>query len=220
MGTPRIKSTDFIGQRFGRLLITDIEVIRERTCTRSVATAVCDCGKVKKYFFGSLKRGLTKSCGCLNSETAQAKHKQMSPVNGLSKHSLYRVWSKMLRRCHDAKDIRFKDYGARGVVVCNEWKNCFIAFYNWAIANGWQPGLQLDKDIKGNSKLYSPDTCIFVTPKENMRARSCNNFIEYNGEIKPLSEWCEILKMKYTTIRRRLRAGMKPAEAFTKLKYA
>jgi hypothetical protein len=88
------------------------------------------------------------------------------------------------------------------------------------LSNGWRPGLQLDKDIKGNGKIYSPDTCVFVTRKENMRARPCNHFIEYNGETKPLSEWCEIFGMKYTTIRRRLLAGMKPSEAFSKGKYA
>lgn len=220
MGAPRIKSSEFIGQRFGKLLITGIEVIKKGSGSKAFAMATCDCGIVKQYLFGNIKRGLTKSCGCHNSSVAQSKFKQSLPVSGLSRHSLYRVWSKMVRRCHDENDGRFKDYGAKGVVVCNEWRNCFIVFYKWALSNGWQPGLQIDKDIKGNGRLYSPDTCIFVTRKENMRARTCNRFIEFNGETKPLSEWCEKFGMKYTTIRRRLLTGMKPSEAFSKVKYA
>lgn len=140
--------------------------------------------------------------------------------HGHSYHPIYSVWRAMINRCYNKKSTYYHNYGGRGVRVCDEWRHDFAAFFNWSIANGWQKGLEIDKDIKGNGMIYSPDTCVFVTRKENGRKKKNNVLVVYNGESKPLAEWCELFNLKYTTIRHRLRSGMEPSNAFTKVKYA
>lgn len=112
--------------------------------------------------------------------------------HGLSTHPLHGVWTSMMQRCYYPAAKSYKDYGAVGVVVCDEWKNNFKCFYDWAVSNGWKKGLEIDKDIKGSRKLYSPENCLIVTRKENMNARKSNNRVEYNGQTKTLSEWQDI----------------------------
>jgi hypothetical protein len=220
MAVSRIINNEFIGQQFGRLLITGVEIIKRNGKSNSIATAVCECGNTKQYFLSSIKSGATKSCGCLNMEKSSNSRRYINIIHGFSRHPLYIVWRGILRRCYSESHKHYKSYGGRGVKVCDEWRNDFMTFYNWALANGWQKGLQIDKDIKGDGKLYSPETCVFVTNTVNGRKKRNSVLIGYNGETKALSEWCELLGMKYTTIRRRLRLGMKPDEAFSKVKYA
>ena len=91
--------------------------------------------------------------------------------HGLSKHPLYKVWMDMRERCYNTKHRNYAWYGAIGITVCEEWKNSFIPFYEWALANNWKPGLDLDKDtLTKGSKTYSPTTCKFITHRENMLA--------------------------------------------------
>ena len=97
--------------------------------------------------------------------------KDKKTKHNISKHPLYNVYNNMINRCYDTNNKSYNDYGARGVVVCDEWKNSIDNFYNWAIKNNWELGLHLDKDIKGNGFLYSPNTCTFVTPKVNSNKR-------------------------------------------------
>lgn len=112
------------------------------------------------------------SCGCLNKETT----KNLRYKHGMSNHPLFWVWVAMLERCYNPKSTSYHKYGAKGVTVCDEWKNSSKAFMDWALANGWQQGLHLDKDIKCNQlkidKQYSPETCMFITPEENGRMTS------------------------------------------------
>lgn len=126
-------------------------------------------------------------------------------IHGLSKHPLYKVWNGMIDRCHKPDRENYKWYGVKGVVVCDEWRNDYISFYNWAIQNGYKEGLQLDKDIKGTGKLYSPDTCLFVTGNDNMRSRTDNNYIEYNGDVKIITDWARELGMSDVALYKRIK---------------
>ncbi len=94
--------------------------------------------------------------------------------HGLSKHKLYKVWDSMKDRCYRKKNTAYKRYGGSDVIVCDEWKNDFMAFYTWAI-DKWKPGLCIDKDIlckklNISPKIYSPQTCQFITSRENSMA--------------------------------------------------
>ena len=91
--------------------------------------------------------------------------------HGLSKHPLYRVWMDMIGRCHVPTHPNYNWYGSKDIVVCEEWRNSAQSFIEWALANGWKRGLDLDKDtlVKGN-KVYSPNTCKFIPHRENMLA--------------------------------------------------
>lgn len=75
----------------------------------------------------------------------------------------------MVRRCHNPRDARYRWYGGNGVTVCSEWRDDPAAFINWCLANGWAPGMEIDKDtrVQGN-KVYSPQTCALVTHRVNM----------------------------------------------------
>lgn len=214
MGLLRISSKSFIGQKFGQLTVLEIKSSTDKDGSKSIATAICDCGKTKDILFSNIRRGKTKSCGCLNSKMASAHCKSLNTDHGLSHHPLYIVWVAMKNRCLKVEDVSYHNYGAIGVTICAEWISDFMSFYNWGISNGWEEGLQLDKDIKGNGKLYSPETCCFVTRKENGRKKKNNILVSFQGQTKALSEWCELLNKKYATVRKRIKSGMEPSKAF------
>lgn len=153
------------------------------------AEYICSCGNLISAYVNNVKTGKTLSCGCLNAETKGAlKH-------GMSNHPLYSVWENMLSRCYNKKVKQYKNYGGRGVVMCEEWRTNPDVFINWGLENGWERRLELDKDILGNGLVYSPQTCCFVTPKINSRNKNNNVFIEFCGERKTLVEWAESLNI-------------------------
>jgi hypothetical protein len=138
----------------------------------------------------------------------------------LSKHPLYGVWTGMMKRCYDTGDISYNRYGGKGVTVCEEWKNDFLKFYDWGIANGYEPGLQLDKDYRGDGKIYSPETCQFVTRSINCRNRTTSKLIEYEGQSKTLAEWCEIYNLNHSSVIGRIERGWPNSEIFKPSKRA
>lgn len=115
-------------------------------------------------------------------------------THGLANHKLYRVWDGIKQRCYNPKNIAYKRYGAVGIIMSDEWKNDFKKFYDWAIDNGWKEGLEVDKDIicnklKINPKLYSPETCMIVTPRVNGLNSSWT--ILDDDEIKEIADYIE-----------------------------
>jgi hypothetical protein len=108
-------------------------------------------------------------------------------------------WS-MMDRCYLKTDISYYLYGGRGVEVCEEWKGKINVFCKWAMENGWRVGLRLDKDIKGNGLLYSPNTCTFVSPLVNGRNKRNTIRIMYKGEMKTLGEVSEMSGIRYRLI--------------------
>lgn len=109
----------------------------------------------------------------------------------------------MKNRCSDKADLLHKkSYFDRGIRVCNEWKNDFKAFYNWAINNGYSDELTIDRiDNNGN---YSPDNCRWATVKEQNKNRRSNHLITFNGETHTMKEWSEILKIDYNKLKHRI----------------
>lgn len=190
---------NFINKKFNKLtIIEDCGIINKKTHVK----VICDCGFNTVCRFDSVISGLTKSCGCLNSESV-TKH-------GLSSHPLFTVWLSMRQRCNDKNCGSYKNYGGIGVVVCEEWQNNFQYFYNWAIDSGWVKGLQLDKDILSPfkpGKLYSPDFCCFVTCKENSRHRRNSVSLTLGNETMNMADWCDRLDMPYALVGNRIRLG-------------
>ncbi len=87
----------------------------------------------------------------------------------LHNRTIYIAWTDIKKRCLIKTNKFYPIYGGSGVKVCDEWKNSYEMFLEWSIKNGWEKGLQIDKDILGNGKLYSPSTCCWVTPKQNAK---------------------------------------------------
>lgn len=140
----------------------------------------CKCGNEKELCVAQFLSD-TKSCGCLLKENGTIKWKNnCKEIDGC-----YRA---MMARCYNPKWNNYYNYGGRGVKVCDEWINDYQSFLNWARKNGWAKGLQLDKDSKGDGLLYSPETCCFLTARENMSKRRNSFKYQYNGKEMTLTE--------------------------------
>ncbi len=111
-------------------------------------------------------------------------------------HPIYRAWHQMKERCIGSNPEYKKNYTDRGIIVCPYWINNFFAFYKWAIENGWQKGLSLDR--KENAKNYSPDNCRWVTSKVQNRNKRSNHIINAFNESKTAIEWSEDSRCKVT----------------------
>lgn len=109
----------------------------------------------------------------------------------------------MKNRCFNNKYYLFKNYGGRGIIVCDEWKNDFVSFYNWAMANGYQDDLTIDRiDVNGN---YEPSNCRWATKLQQQRNTTRLRKITYKNETHCISEWAELLGLKYSTLYYRFR---------------
>lgn len=130
---------------------------------------------------------------------------------------LNNVYHSMMSRCYNKNTRMYKFYGGRGVIVCEEWKNDYQKFLDWALGNGWKEGVELDKDTKGDGMLYSPETCCFVTSKKNQRSRRHLLKFEYNGTLSTLADICESLGLNSEVVRQRIqRDKMSFAEAISR----
>jgi hypothetical protein len=182
-------------QRFGKLLVVRRVICKIKT---TFWYCHCECGNETVVGGSNLTQGITKSCGCILSEVTKSRN----TTHGLRKHPLYRIWSGIIQRCTKEYSISYPNYGGKGVTVCKEWYD-FKNFYDWAMANGWQKGLYIDKDIipekmETTATLYSPKTCCWVTTKENNRHRSTTKLtIEQAAEIRISTESTSILMTKY-----------------------
>lgn len=156
------KLIDMTGQRFGRLTVI------ERHGTKGGHAAwlcECTCGNTVIVDGKFLRMGATQSCGCYRKECAAERH----TTHGRSKSRLYNIYHNMLKRCFKSNNHKYKDYGGRGITVCDEWKDSFQAFYDWAMANGYSDELTLDR--KNNDSNYEPSNCRWATQKEQANNR-------------------------------------------------
>jgi hypothetical protein len=176
----------------------------------------CECGNFINVRSYDLKSGHTKSCGCFHKETAIINGQKVRkiPDISISTTRIYKIWQGMQTRCYNSKHMFYYDYGGRGITICDEWKNDVVVFYNWAITNGYQDDLSIDR--KDNNGNYEPDNCQWVSYKEQTNNTSRNHFVTYNNKTQTVKQWSEELGINYYTLIHRLYDDWSVEKAFTK----
>ena len=185
-------------------------------------TALYPAFSVKKY--GVL---WACSCSCGSPMTVLASTNQLifgskkhcpdcgNESHGLTKSRLYHVYIAMKRRCSELKDPAYNNYGGRGISVCDEWKNSFIAFKDWAIQNGYKDKSGLSIDRINNDGNYEPSNCQWVSKRIQDNNKRTNNYHTINGQTKTLTQWADEYQISVSTLRFRLRRGIPFETALT-----
>lgn len=207
-----MKSVFEIGDKYGRLTIQEYAGKAKNGST--LVKCICDCGTEKIVRLCSLKKGGIKSCGCFAKELLIKRNKDVKyTTHGQSRTRLYTIWCDMKQRCLNKNQKVFKHYGERKISICDEWKNNFNSFYDWAIRNGYADNLTIDRiDVDGN---YKPSNCRWATTQQQRRNTRSNVFVEINGVKKVLIDWCDDYKIKYTTVLSRIYSGWEMVKAIT-----
>lgn len=207
----KYQGEEYIGKVYGRLTVLSYGD-RDRSGQR-LANCVCDCGNKVTVPFTRLERTTNhvRSCGCLSKDvldTYRVKH-------DLSKTRLYNIFSGMKGRCYNKKLKSYKNYGGRGITICDAWLRDFKTFYDWANDNGYADDLTIDRiDVEGN---YEPSNCRWLPLSEQQNNKTDNLNITYKGKTQTLMQWSKELGINYNTLRNRLhRSKYSIEDAFEK----
>ena len=193
---------DLTGQRFGRLVA--LKYVGKTNNGNAKWECQCDCGNIAVVASYCLRSGQTRSCGCLAKERHEAgTHGQTKG----GKHSrLYRIWSGMKTRCFNHnQQYAYGKYGAKGITMCDEWRNSFESFMKWAMDNGYNDTLTIDRINPYGS--YCPENCRWETQTEQQNNRSNNHRITFDGETHTVAEWARIKGLSHSAITHRLDRG-------------
>lgn len=157
----------------------------------------CDCGNEIVARKNAVVSGNTKWCP----KCSRNRHAKMVTKHGMHDTRLYREWAGIIQRCTNPNSTSWDRYGGKGISVCDEWKR-FEPFAEWALENGYSDDLTIDRiDSKGN---YEPSNCRWATIREQANNKADTLWILYNGVLRPLSMWSEMIGIKYHTLYDRL----------------
>lgn len=186
---------DLTNRRFHRLVCQ--EMVGHNKWNRRLWRCQCDCGSSYVVNENALKKNNTKSCGCLNREKRAERGRTTiqaaiiaRTTHRCTRSRLHRIWKGMKTRCYNPRVDNFKNYGGRGVTVCEEWKGDFRSFRQWALINGYRDDLSIER-IDNNSG-YCPSNCTWATRTDQNRNKRNNLRIEIDGRCLTAHQWSEI----------------------------
>lgn len=177
---------DLAGNVYGKLTVI------KRTDNKSgdswLWECLCECGKITSTTSSKLKSGHTRSCGCILSNYK----------DGRSKSPVHKAYMGMHTRCDKENYHQYESYGGRGITICDEWRSDFWAFHHWALTNGWEEGLTLDRvDVDGN---YEPSNCRWATVAEQNDNRRNTLYLEYEGKRVTASKFSRLTEVPTASI--------------------
>ena len=200
----KVHLKDLTGKRFGKLTV--IKRAKNKIFGKRQKVAwkcKCDCGNEVIVTGENLNSGTTKSCGCARGE----KHKMRWT-------RLYRIYTNIKTRCKNHNSPSYKIYGKRGVGICKEWDKSFTAFMEWALQNGYNEKLSIDR-IDNNGD-YCPNNCRWATMEVQANNKRNNVYYTYNGEIHTIAEWSRIMPINKKIVYQRLERGKSVKDVFDK----
>lgn len=189
---------DLTKKQFGRLTVLKRA---ENRYGRAFWVCKCGCpsGNIVIVDGAKLRNGETKSCGCYQAECRG----KASITHGMTGTRLLREWDAMKRRCYNKNYHRYADHGGRGITVCDEWKNDSEAFCKWALENGYQDGLELERvDNDGN---YCPENCKWATKREQANNKRSSIRVTIGGREQTLKQWCDEMNVDYKMVWQRVK---------------
>lgn len=185
-----------IGDKYGRLTC----ISKETNGKKNNYLFKCECGNTKYIAAYNVRKGNTKSCGCLSKERPH------HLTHGISHTRLDKCYKSMISRCYRKTDDAYIDYGARGITVCEEWRLDRTKFFAWALKNGYEEHLTIDRiDVNGN---YEPNNCRWATYREQGNNKRNNVIIEYEGKRYTVAEYSRLKGISYNKAYRMVRRGV------------
>lgn len=194
-----------VGDRFSRWRVESEASPRRSPSgdTKRYWNCVCICNSRKEVAATSLKAGLSHSCGCLQAEVTAARCFRHGDANRLTKTREYETWRNMWSRCTDPLNGRYKDYGGRGIMVCESWKS----FEQFLLDMGRRPTPRHSIDRIENDLGYGPENCRWATRLEQSNHTRATRWVDYNGRKISVADLARLLGVPYDRLYMRLHAG-------------
>lgn len=190
--------------------IASLKIIREVPTEPGNARLIeclCDCGNIKVFWLGNVKSGKSSSCGCQAAEKirkARTTHGESSRRRRGAVTAEYRVWSHMIGRCHDQNDGAYHNYGGRGILVCDRWRNSYQHFLK---DMGRRPTSKHQIDRTDNSLGYHPVNCKWVSYSEQCRNKRTNRYVNVNGKVMILKDAAELIGVDRRILGEKIKSG-------------
>lgn len=197
-----------IGDRFDRLVVLGLS---RRTPQKYFVWCQCDCGNVKEFCTSDLVSGRVHSCGCFAKEILVKRGE-----NKIKEKKLHEVFLSIKQRCNNPRSKSYKNYGGRGIKVCDEWgdrKFGYRRFEKWALGNGYREGLSIDRI--DNDKGYSPENCRWADWKTQSNNKRTNRVFDVDGAEMTLKQISESFGVPYDLLRLRIKRGWEIKTAIT-----
>lgn len=191
---------DLTGQTFGKLTVVDRAPNNKRN--RAMWNCVCQCGRSCLVLGSNLIQGKTHSCGCMVRKHGKAR-----------KERLYNIWKGMRQRCRDTNSKDYKNYGGRGIRVCQEW-NDYLVFREWALTHGYSDSLTIDRI--DNNRDYEPSNCRWASYQEQNNNLRSNSIVTYKGMEMTIAQLARMADMPYKLVLQRLSRGWTAEMAVTR----
>lgn len=205
------KFNDRTGEKIGRLYVIERapDSILPSGLHKTMWKCRCDCGNIVTVRADSLTGNHTLSCGCYQKEVVSRYMKSLvrKVDYGESRERLHNIWYLMHYRCYNSKCSVYKNYGGRGITVCDDWKNIegYFNFKKWALSNGYQDDLTIERtNVNGN---YEPDNCCWIPMRAQASNKRTNRLLTYNGQTLTMAEWSRQSGIPYKTLHNRLHYG-------------